>query len=253
MTYIERMCLASMVAAGHPVFLYSYDDIQDLPDGVTLKDAAAIVPRDRIIRHEKTGSYALFSDIFRYEGLKRGLGIWCDADVLLLRDLSGLGDRIMGWETGRSVNNAVLYLPPDEPFLGDMLRIAQSRIPFAPQWKWRRRVKQVLERKPLSKLEWGVIGPRAITHYVKANNVKVESQEVFYPVPFAKWRTLFIPNYPVERMLTEKTRAIHLWNNVLKDFREFPPPAGSFIARMCDRFSVLSNSVSDPEIAYSAV
>ncbi len=227
-----------MVAAGHPVDLYSYDEVKDLPAGVSLKNAAEIVPRDRVIRHRKTGSYALFSNIFRYEGLRRGLGIWCDADMLLLRDLSGLGDTIMGWETETSINQAVLCLPQDDPFLRDMLRVAQSRVPFPPQWGWDKRIKQALRWRPLSDLEWGVIGPGAVTHYAKTAGIAVQAREVFYPVPFNKWRTLFAPHYPVEMMLTEDTRAVHLWNNVLQEFRECPPPAESFLGKMCDRFSI---------------
>jgi len=236
MTYIERMCLASMVAAGHPVSLYSYDDIPDLPTGVALKDASEVLPRSRVIQHRKTGSWALFSDIFRYEGLRRGLGIWCDADVLLLRSLEGLGDHIVGWESKQYAGNAVLLLPPDSPFLAQMQRIVSARVPFVPYWSPRKVLQQALLRRPLQDLPRNVIGPPAITHYAKNAGLPIQPADVLFPIPYERWRAPLIPGYPVEDLLTERTRAVHLWNTVLLEFRDGPPPAGSFLARMCDRF-----------------
>jgi hypothetical protein len=41
---MERLSMASFVANGHPVDLYSYGELAALPDGVRLRDAADILP-----------------------------------------------------------------------------------------------------------------------------------------------------------------------------------------------------------------
>ena len=41
---LRRLCLASQVAAGHKVTVYSFEPIADLPDGVGNAEAEAILP-----------------------------------------------------------------------------------------------------------------------------------------------------------------------------------------------------------------
>src|SRR5262245_31862503 len=188
LSYIERLCLSSMVASGHSVDLYSYDTIADIPAGVTLRDAGLIFPKKDIVRDKATGSIALFADQFRYEGLRRGAGIWLDTDVLLLRSLDGMGDHVFGWEDYRTINSAVLLIPPESECLKALQEFAHSRVPVPPYWTQRR---QYLQRaraligieKSLEELGWGMIGPKAMTHFVKSKNLVHRAQpfDVFYP------------------------------------------------------------------------
>lgn len=240
-TWMERLCLASWVAAGHPVDLYAYEEIPDLPAGVTLKDASAIVPQQQAVMNEKVRSYSLFGDVFRYEGLQRGLGIWCDADVLLLRSLDDLGDHIYGWERSDSICNAVLHMPPAEPFLAQMLEVARSPVPVLPYWPTSRKIKQRLRGllgrpRPLSAMSHTSIGPRALTHYVRKNRLYALPQEVLYPLPVQYAVLSFIPGVPVESYIAPETRTIHLWNTEVRELKRSPPPPGSFMARMCEKY-----------------
>ncbi len=54
--------------------LYTYDEHLRAPAGVSVRDAAEIMPRDRVLFHRRGNSPALFSDLFRYAGLERSLG-----------------------------------------------------------------------------------------------------------------------------------------------------------------------------------
>ncbi len=60
-------CLRFFVRAGHEVVLHVYDEPVDVPEGVTVREAGLLVPADRIFRHQETGSYALFANLFRYK------------------------------------------------------------------------------------------------------------------------------------------------------------------------------------------
>src|SRR5690606_2869061 len=99
---------------GHSVFLHTYNEIEDLPQGVVILDANLIIPKNKIIKHKKTGSYALFSDIFRYELLKKIDGLYVDCDVYCLKPIekpeSGY---LLSFEDDKLINGAVLALPKD--------------------------------------------------------------------------------------------------------------------------------------------
>src|SRR5690606_6809741 len=119
------------------------EELSGLPAGVVLKDASDIIPRKDAFKSNELNTYSVFSDLFRYEGLRRGLGIWCDADALLLRPLKDFGNYLVAWHTpsGKQVNGGVLYLPPDFPFYSDMISIAYRRVPVMPYWPLGRKLR----------------------------------------------------------------------------------------------------------------
>jgi glycosyltransferase involved in cell wall biosynthesis len=93
---LELLTLHSFVHFGHEFQLWAYDDLShyDFPRGVTLRDAAEIIPRKGVFaksaRDRETGvgrnSFgAPFSDLFRYKLLNKYGGIWVDMDVTCLR------------------------------------------------------------------------------------------------------------------------------------------------------------------------
>ena len=71
LTWLEQVCLKSYIDHGHKVYLYSYDPVENVPDGVVMKDAAEILPADKIIRHARTGSPAFHADVFRLRLMKK--------------------------------------------------------------------------------------------------------------------------------------------------------------------------------------
>lgn len=243
--YIERLCLASMVKAGHTVDVYSYDEALDLPPGVTQRDAAKIIDEKHVVRHEN-GSLALFSDIFRYAGLQKEAGIWIDLDVFLLRPLTGLGDHIYAWQDDHIINGAVLKLPPDGKVLKSLTDLARARVVVGPYWRRRDKAIQIARALvgravPIGKLEWGIIGPRALTHYLKKNGLdeKARPQAVFYPIPFTEAQDLFNRDAAeIEARLGPETLAVHIWNDMIKELKKTAPPPGSFIDRQCRHFEI---------------
>ena len=83
---LERACMNSVLRQGHRLVLWCYDEPRHVPDGVELRDAAEIVPRHGSSDHH-SGSVSLFSNLFRYELQRQGLGTWLDSDVYLLKPL----------------------------------------------------------------------------------------------------------------------------------------------------------------------
>ncbi|NDG27906.1 MAG: hypothetical protein EB120_12135, partial [Proteobacteria bacterium] len=63
--------------------LYCYDLIDAVPEGVVLKDAAEILPKENIFPYKKgpgKGSFSAFSNVFRYALLFKKGGMWIDTD-----------------------------------------------------------------------------------------------------------------------------------------------------------------------------
>ena len=238
--YIERLCIASILRAGHTLDVYSFDGRLEVPDGANLRNAEDVVPESRAILH-KSGSWAPFADVFRYEGLLRDAGIWVDLDVLILKPLDRLGDHILGWQDGQIINNAILGLPSDSACLKQLASLCRSDVVVPPHWsrtqKMYQRVRAMVgAHTPMQDLEWGAIGPFALTHFIGDFNLfhKCQSADVFYPVPWQQAHLTFEPDASlVWNAFTSSTRAVHLWNDRIKDLKSLSPPASSFVGEMC--------------------
>jgi len=93
---IELLCIKSFQANGHEFHLWVYDTIETtLPENTILEDATKIIPRERVFYYKYSnqfghgkGSYAGFSDIFRYKLLFEHGGWWADMDVVCLKPLN---------------------------------------------------------------------------------------------------------------------------------------------------------------------
>lgn len=83
----QLLCLRSFTDRGHRVALFSYDPSLALPDGIEKRDAAEILPPERILARSASGSEAFVAhvNLFRYALLHRDGGWWVDPDVALLK------------------------------------------------------------------------------------------------------------------------------------------------------------------------
>jgi hypothetical protein len=91
---LELLTICSFVDHGHDFNLWTYSDIHaNLPRGVSLRDAAEILPADCVFKRSTidnecgvgSGSCAGFSDLFRYKLLYEYGGYWTDMDVTCLK------------------------------------------------------------------------------------------------------------------------------------------------------------------------
>ncbi len=234
---VERACLRSFIQHGHSLTLYCYDEVADVPDGVEVADAEAIVPRKLIVRHER-GSYALFANRFRYQLQALGRGLWIDADLYCLAPMQFRDQYLFGWQGAGHVNNAVLRLPYDSPVLPPLLEIFDEKT--APPWlspEARAAALEQLERTgrvDLSRAPWGVAGPTALTYLLKEHGLEAAAQpeSVFYPAHWTKAEWILDPSIDLSMIATVATVTVHLWNERIKHFKEKPAPNGSFLARL---------------------
>ena len=244
--YLEQLCLVSGLAAGHEFRLYSYEPhrLRGVPSGIDLRDAAEVMPRDRMVTYAGTESYVLGSNFWRYEMLGMGLGYWVDLDMLLLKPFDFTGDYVFGREQQGTINTAVLLAPPDSALVSDLRKVPVSGA--CPEWYGPRRKLQFhfdrLRGRPdgIEYLEWGTFGPLMLTYFVKKHGLSgfASPPEVFYPLDWRDIRALYGSAEEVEAELSEQTHGIHLYNSQLRELAKSPPPKGSYIAKICGTLGI---------------
>lgn len=243
--YIEKLCLTSMVAFGYNVSLYSYARLDDVPSGVAVKDAAAILPMEQMLRNSATASPALGSNIFRYKILQLGLGCWVDTDILLLKRIETEGEVVFGYQDSNSINGAVLYVPKGSSLVADLVHYVQTRPVVPPWWPLRKKTNQMarhiigLALAPEA-LPWGIFGPQALSHFITKNGLEKQAQDipVFYPVYYLDAETTFDADVDMSDYIRPETISVHLWNNDLKTLKTRRPPEGSYIWHKCREYGI---------------
>lgn len=243
LSYLETLCLTSMVQSGHQTILYCYRDIKNVPNGVELRDAGSILSEKQFIQYSN-GSYALGSNIFRYKIFSRHSCIWLDTDMMLLKPIENHSDYVFGWEDERYINTAVLSLPSGSPMLLEIFSLLSQETFFAPWWDEAQiKVQNEAVRRgsalPLSSLPWATIGPKLVTYLAQKHSVSGHAypSEAFYPVHWRDFRLPFMPGSETDRCLTEGTVGIHFWNHMLGDLKKNPDPE-SFVARQCKKYEI---------------
>jgi hypothetical protein len=174
---LRQTCLSSQLAAGHKVTVYSFDPIPGLPAGVGNAEAGAILPHafsERLRPAEPDGSWRdwtllQFSDFFRMRLMAAHAGIWCDADVLLLKAIEiDPAKPYFAWERPRQLGNSVLYLAADDPIVAAYTRLMESD-DLDPDWlSARHRMLLALRRltgRPgrAADLRVAIFGPASLT------------------------------------------------------------------------------------------
>ncbi|MCO5260548.1 MAG: hypothetical protein M9916_10425 [Crocinitomicaceae bacterium] len=84
----ELLTLLSFKEHGQIINIWTYTPIKNLPDGFVQRDANEIIPKEKVFKYSDKskidwgkGSYAGFSDVFRYKLLYEYGGWWVDMDV----------------------------------------------------------------------------------------------------------------------------------------------------------------------------
>ncbi|MEO1191803.1 MAG: hypothetical protein AAFY02_08610 [Pseudomonadota bacterium] len=235
---LAQACLMSFLRHGHRVALHCYEPVVDVPAGVEIRDAARILPKSAIIRHYQTNSPSLFSNYWRYKMMESLKGYWIDCDVYCLRPFDYESDPVFGWQQNDVINGAVLRLIPGSPFHRDAIKVFEDKRPempwFSKDQMRRAKLRSFFYRRHLlSVLPWGSTGPRAITYLARKHDEAKKALPVaaFYPLHYEDSGKLLRADFNLSDLVTEETRAVHLWNETLLR-KDNPPEPGSFLDRI---------------------
>jgi len=197
---MERLSLTSFVKNGHDVVLYSYEDISNVPDGVTILDGNDILPEDMIFQYKDHKSFSAFSNYFRYKMLYEKGGWWVDTDVVCLRPFDFpemnvfCSEDIPPFGTGNHhIGSCVIKFPMGSILAKEMFETCML--------------------KDRENLKWGQVGPQLVQNNVIKFKMEffVKKPEVFCPIPGCDWWK-YTTLSPLE--FGEEVYAAHLWNEM---------------------------------------
>jgi len=238
---LEQCCMKSFVQNGHKVFLYAYNDFEDLPQGVTLLDASDIIEEEKVFRH-RNGGLSIFSDFFRWKLLMKHPGVfWVDADVFCLKPFDFDTDYVLGGryvEFGELfINNAIMKIPSDSPILHEMYElwdrpekflphIAKKKskknffhklLGIEPRMRQKSRVLRLLNkfgiRTHISKYPFAISGPLGLTHYIQAMGL-LDKVDLTNPFEKHDGTKLFNGEVSVDEIKTDGSYSLHFYQSV---------------------------------------
>ena len=234
--------------------------MQNIPGGIEVADANAVLPMGKAIRHTRTGSPAPQADRFRYHMLAQNEGIiWADTDAYCVRPFTTANGHFYGWESAHHVNNGVLGLPPDSDTLHELIAFTSDEFAI-PEWlpqAEQNRLKAARDAgSPIGvgDQEWGAWGPRALTHFLhKTGEIRhALPREALYPISFKDRAQLLRADANAERFITPETLSIHLFGRRIRERIKDEggtPPDKSLIGRLLVKHGVVPADAPLPKPA----
>ncbi len=228
---VEKLCILSFLSQGHDFHLYSYGDVDGIPDGVTVFNGEEILKSDYIFLNCDRKTYSGFSNLFRYKLLRDKGGIWVDLDVVCLKPFNFTEENVISQELDEDgsviVTTCVIATQMNSVLMKQCYENA--------------------EKVDRLKQRFGEIGPYFFSKFVEkyATQVTKKSPSVFCPVPFTRWSELISeePNHQafVDHCIGGDTLSVHLWNEMWR-FANIDKngcfPSTSFFERACSKFGI---------------
>lgn len=224
LSFLEQLCLKSFVDVGHHVKLYAYDPIGNAPPGIEMADAAEILGRDRFLRHSRTSSPALHSDLFRYHLLqKHDRTIWVDTDAYCVKRFVSASGHFFAWESDTGVNGGVLGLPQSSVALAELLAFTADEY-AVPDWYGAKYRSELLTAREAGRpvhvgdQPWGVWGPHALTHFVrKSGEIRYAlPRAALYPFAYEDRAQMTRPGVDIGAYVTDETYSIHFYGRRMR-------------------------------------
>jgi hypothetical protein len=245
-TWVERLCVASMLQQGHELTIYTFDPeaLRRCNLGAEIRHVSEVLSEKHIAhRYYAAGESSHFSDLFRLELQLQGKGTWADLDCYLIKPLMPKSEYVFGVASPGKLNGAILRLPSDCPMILDY-SASVTADPFRLPWaSFRRRLRRELEiligqSQPHPSSVGGSLGPRALTYFVNKHNLLkyAAPQEAYYPIAIKDVPLLFDPDPKgAAAKLTAGTTLIHLWRSrvVTLGWLTRLPPATSYLGTAC--------------------
>lgn len=214
---LELLSINSFLKNGFRVCLWTYGTIFNIPKGVEECDANRIIDRE-FVRKCRNGSFAAFSDKFRYRVVSQYGGLWSDCDVVCLVSAIKFSERInsdffvtefVDRYGNIQVNNNLFY------------KVESSETPVLDI------ASHICDKIDIFDASWGAGGPRLLTKIIELTET---NGYLLFPPSFAN----FVPSYEIPKSLFKNKRLpeecwfMHCFNeqwrrNGISYDREFPP------------------------------
>lgn len=212
---IERLSISSFLKNGHQFHLYTYDTVNNVPEGTLIIDAREICEFDNSIKINTgfgQGSYAPFSDYFRFQLLAQRGGWWVDLDVVCLKSFQNLPDALIATSfeipEGDIPNCNVLSFPTNHWFPKECIKRWEKD--FNENFHYAFGVEIVK-----SLVAESIANELLVPHYI-FNPVSWRHVRYLIQKPEPVWKPMGLKRLlglrePIGKISSD-SRAIHLWN-----------------------------------------
>jgi hypothetical protein len=230
---MERLCIISFLENGHDFHLYTYEPVNGVPSKTIIKDANEILPRSMIFSYQQgveKGSWAGFSNYFRYKLLHMKGGYWVDTDTICLKPYDFKEDFVFCTqldESGREeLNNSVIKAPPGSLLLLDLFEACIS--------------------KDVASLRFGECGPVLMRDAVKRHNLGhfAKPYSAFSPLHYYELNKIVGTNSNIDDYMSAlfaHSYSVHLWNEMWRRSsidKNGQFPSGSVYQFLLNRYDV---------------
>ncbi|WP_318522649.1 hypothetical protein [Photobacterium leiognathi] len=223
---LEYICLNSFIKQGHEVYLYTYEDVKNIPPLVKVVDANKIISKEKIFTYggitgKGKGSYAGFANYFRYKMLSMYENTyWVDADVICLKPFVINSSVDICSESGSFINNAVVGVrDANHPLFNELIKYCENPFEIKIWDDYKQIIKKVYGRfiggSSFEYLPWGTTGPKALTGFAKQFGIFPCKTNTYYPIYSNSWEDIFFATNISLDSLSE-SKGLHLWNEKLR-------------------------------------
>ncbi|MGH6994981.1 MAG: glycosyltransferase, partial [Stellaceae bacterium] len=230
--WIERLAIKSYLDNGWRFQLYVYDDVEDVPSGCEILDAATIIPEGDVFAEGPgsglhAGSIGAFSDLFRYRLLHERGGMWSDTDVINLRQFDPDGMKFVSTEVTDAglitLNGAIMAAPAGDPFVARAYERAAALL-------------------RTDKMFFTRIGPYLLAELVVemgVDTVELMPPDFLSPVSWMNTGSLLQPYETVAALPTMRAATnLHVYTEMWRMLElglDRPPPPETFLGRLYAR------------------
>lgn len=203
---LEVLCINSYLQNGHVFELYTYNEIQNVPEQTKLVDANEIIPNSDIFSISlgtHKNSFAIFSDYFRYKLLFEIGGWWTDLDAICMKPLDFSQEYLFINEKTRNntnrIANGVIKCPPRSP----IMEYCHST------------VAEMIATKNV--IQWGQTGPKLLAQAVEkfGQSKNCVPFEYFIPLGYFEINKLISGGWDFHTNAILKTAySIHFFNSM---------------------------------------
>lgn len=210
---IEQLSLNSYLNNGHKVELYIYDNIDNVPPSVIIKDANLIIPRAEIFSISvgpHINSFAIFADYFRYKLLYELGGWWSDLDAVCLKPYDFDQEYLFINEKTRDfsgrIASGIIKCPPHSAIMRYCFETTEG----------------IINSNHVDK--WGITGPKLLEKAVSKFNLQSYSvpYEYFIPIGYFEIEKLISRKTAISEITTfHNAYSIHIFNSMW-DVNNYP-------------------------------
>lgn len=229
---LAELCIQSYLDNGINFELYTYRPYGNIPQGAIMRDAREIIAEHHIYIH-KTGSYAPFSDWFRYALLNQRGGFWTDMDIVCLRPDIPCETPWYAWQEKDIIACGAISFPPEHVILRLLLSLAEdpaSPMPWDSEKTLRlkriktREIPDIAERR--RQTSWAIAGPNGFTAALKflGMDSAAAPSSAIYPVKYPDWKKCFDGTITTESPELANAWGIHLWGELIRRKGDDCPP-----------------------------